>query len=206
MGQWSNGWSDFSIMPQSKWREEGVWEMTKVGNVDHISLIQHALLAQPFPACTGQIWDQTEPPSAANFWHILIVKHARTVPCPRPLMSLDVSLLALRLQPVQLSLLFMFTDPSTWECNWGAWKCSSCCAATAGTHGCLALQRCTVEHPTYSTLLWSSKFCFKVRVLSWKDWRVRAPRQRQCFFKFIFNLQMASNRFQYLSCIVTLAS
>ncbi len=26
----------FSIMPESKWREEGVWEMTKVGSVDQI--------------------------------------------------------------------------------------------------------------------------------------------------------------------------
>lgn len=42
----------FSIMPESKRREEGAWEMTKMGNADHIQLIHLALLLQPAPEQT----------------------------------------------------------------------------------------------------------------------------------------------------------
>ena len=44
----------FSIMPESKRREGSVWEMTKVGNADHVKLIQRALLLQAWSARIGQ--------------------------------------------------------------------------------------------------------------------------------------------------------
>lgn len=44
----------FSIMPESKWKEGGLWEMTKVGDVDYIWLIQGAQLLQLSPGSVGQ--------------------------------------------------------------------------------------------------------------------------------------------------------
>lgn len=56
----------FSIMPESKRREGSVWEMTKVGNADHVKLIQRALLLQAWSARIGQKKKKKIPNSPSN--------------------------------------------------------------------------------------------------------------------------------------------